>query len=88
VCFHPVRFIRPCPPPADLPPSLSFSDVPLTQFIISLNEQAPASEKFINHILDDTHLLVQPHKLEDIQQRVRTFQESNTYTAPAATADK
>ena len=62
--------------------------MPLTQFIISLNEQAPASEKFINHILDDTHLLVQPHKLEDIQQRVRAFQESNTYTAPAAAADK
>ena len=71
-----------------MPHPLRRSDVPLTQFIISLNEQAPASEKFINHILDDTHLLVQPHKLEDIQQRVRTFQESNTYTAPSATADK
>jgi TFIIH basal transcription factor complex TTD-A subunit len=62
-----------------------FSDIPLTQFIISLDEQAPASEKFINHILDDTHLLVQPHKVEEIQQQVRSFQEANTYTAPSVT---
>jgi TFIIH basal transcription factor complex TTD-A subunit len=62
--------------------------VPLTQYIISLNEQAPASEKFINHILDDTHLLVQPHKVDELQNKVRAFQESNTYTAPSgAVAD-
>jgi hypothetical protein len=28
---------------------------------------------------------VQPHKVEEIQQQVRSFQEANTYTAPSVT---
>ncbi len=71
------------------------SDVQMTQFIISLDDQKPQrrasrrgaapllrvqsltrcdtrpprSEKFIIHKLDDRHLLVQQHVVEDIQAR-------------------
>ncbi|KAL4186911.1 hypothetical protein AMTRI_Chr09g36530 [Amborella trichopoda] len=34
-------------------------DVPMAQFIVSLNASLPASQKFIIHMLDSTHLFVQ-----------------------------
>jgi len=40
------------------------------------------SEKFITRRLDDTHLLVQPHKVDEIRRLVKELQVKNTYTAP------
>ncbi|KAJ6341917.1 hypothetical protein OIU78_009963 [Salix suchowensis] len=31
-------------------------DIPMAQFIINLNASLPASQKFIIHILDNTHI--------------------------------
>jgi hypothetical protein len=44
------------------------------------------SEKFIIHHLDDCHLLVQAHAVAAVAAAMKTFQESNTYTAPGAAA--
>ena len=58
------------------------SDVPLTQFVISLNEAAPESEKFVASVLDSTHLLIAPHKVEEVRRLVKAYQDSTVNTVP------
>lgn len=59
------------------------SDIPMAQFIINLNASLPASQKFIIHVLDGTHLFVQPHAAEMIRSAVSEFRDQNSYEKPA-----
>ncbi|XP_021843521.1 general transcription and DNA repair factor IIH subunit TFB5 [Spinacia oleracea] len=58
-------------------------DIPMAQFIISMNNSKPSNQKFIIHVLDDTHLFVQPHATEMIRIAIAEFREANTYEKPA-----
>ncbi|KAK3137747.1 hypothetical protein QOZ80_5BG0456640 [Eleusine coracana subsp. coracana] len=42
-------------------------DIPMAQFIVNLNASMPASERFIVHMLDPTHMFVQPHVADFIR---------------------
>ncbi|XP_020593716.1 RNA polymerase II transcription factor B subunit 5 [Phalaenopsis equestris] len=58
-------------------------DVPMAQFIVNLNAALPASQKFIVHVLDGTHMFVQPHVAEMIRSKIAEFRDQNTYEKPA-----
>uniref|UniRef100_A0A0D9X0N0 Uncharacterized protein n=1 Tax=Leersia perrieri TaxID=77586 RepID=A0A0D9X0N0_9ORYZ len=58
-------------------------DVPMAQFIVNLNASMPASEKFIVHMLDPTHMFVQPHVVEMIRSKISEFRDQNSYEKPA-----
>ena len=58
------------------------SDIPMAQYIINMNASLPASEKFIIHILDNTHMFVQPHVEQMIRSQISKFREDNTYVKP------
>ncbi|CAL5219450.1 g1285 [Coccomyxa viridis] len=57
-------------------------DVPTKEFIISLNESKPTNERFIIHDLDDIRLFVQPSVVEWLEERLKQFNEENTYQPP------
>ncbi|KAF4404011.1 hypothetical protein G4B88_014467, partial [Cannabis sativa] len=57
-------------------------DIPMAQFIINMNAALPASQKFIIHVLDNTHLFVQPHAAEMIRSAVQEFRDQNSYEKP------
>lgn len=57
-------------------------DIPMAQFIINLNASLPASQKFIIHILDSTHLFVQPHVGEMIKSAIAEFRKENSFEKP------
>ncbi|RYR07346.1 hypothetical protein Ahy_B05g074686 isoform A [Arachis hypogaea] len=42
-------------------------DIPMAQYIINMNASLPASDKFIIHILDSTHMFVQPQPLPFVE---------------------
>ncbi|RWR89302.1 RNA polymerase II transcription factor B subunit 5 [Cinnamomum micranthum f. kanehirae] len=58
-------------------------DIPMAQFIVNLNASLPASQKFIVHMLDNTHMFVQPHVAEMIRSRIAEFRDQNSYEKPA-----
>ncbi|KAJ8766142.1 hypothetical protein K2173_021659 [Erythroxylum novogranatense] len=58
-------------------------DIPMGQFIINMNASLPASQKFIIHVLDPTHLFVQPHVGEMIRSAMSEFRDQNSYEKPA-----
>ncbi|XP_010277379.1 PREDICTED: RNA polymerase II transcription factor B subunit 5 isoform X2 [Nelumbo nucifera] len=58
-------------------------DIPMAQFIINLNATQPASSKFIIHVLDSTHLFVQPNVTEMIRSAISEFRDLNSYEKPA-----
>ncbi|XP_009399492.2 general transcription and DNA repair factor IIH subunit TFB5-like [Musa acuminata AAA Group] len=57
-------------------------DVPMTQFIISFNASLPPSQRFILHVLDNTHMFVQPHVAEMIRSKISEFRDQNSYEKP------
>ncbi|XP_047312080.1 general transcription and DNA repair factor IIH subunit TFB5 [Impatiens glandulifera] len=57
-------------------------DIPMAQFIINMNNSLPSSQKFIIHVLDNTHLFVQPHMTEMIKSAISEFREQNSYEKP------
>ncbi|CAO2823930.1 unnamed protein product [Amaranthus hypochondriacus] len=57
-------------------------DIPMAQFIINMNAKLKGSEKFIIHVLDNTHLFVQPHAAQMIRSEISSFREANTYEKP------
>lgn len=59
------------------------SDIPMKQFIVSINDQLPNAQKFIIYDLDDTHLFVQPHVADMLQNKVKDFLDKITYEKPA-----
>jgi len=54
----------------------------MAQFIINFNASLPASQKFIIHVLDNTHLFVQPHMADMIRNAIAEFREQNSYEKP------
>lgn len=54
----------------------------MTQFIINYNASLPASHRFIIHILDNTHMFVQPHAADMIRNAVSEFREKISYEKP------
>ncbi|XP_011626046.1 RNA polymerase II transcription factor B subunit 5 [Amborella trichopoda] len=58
-------------------------DVPMAQFIASLNASLPPSQKFIIHMLDNTHMFVQAHAGEMIRNKISEFRDLNSYEKPA-----
>ncbi|EXC17844.1 hypothetical protein L484_023200 [Morus notabilis] len=55
----------------------------MAQFIINMNNSLPASQKFIIHVLDSTHLFVQPNAAEMIRGAIAEFRDRNSYEKPA-----
>ncbi|XP_047169168.1 general transcription and DNA repair factor IIH subunit TFB5-like [Vigna umbellata] len=51
-------------------------DIPMAQYIINMNASFPASDKFIIHDLDSTHMFVQPHE-GMIRSQIAKFREDN-----------
>ena len=54
-------------------------DVPTKVFILHLNDEQPPSERFVIQDLDETQLLVQPHRVELVRAEVKKFQERSQY---------
>ena len=46
---------------------------------VTLVEDSPPSERFVIQDLDETHLLVQPHRVELVRAEVKKFQERSQY---------
>mmetsp|Transcript_9765 Transcript_9765/g.24974 ORF Transcript_9765/g.24974 Transcript_9765/m.24974 type:complete len:81 (-) Transcript_9765:258-500(-) len=57
-------------------------DVPLKQFVISLNDARSPSEKFIIADLDETTLFIQPQAQAFLQEKLEAFIEKNQYQPP------
>ncbi|ONI06791.1 hypothetical protein PRUPE_5G081200 [Prunus persica] len=62
--------------------SLPRGDIPMAQFIINYNNTLPPSQQFIIHVLDSTHLFVQPHAAEMIRSAISEFRDQNSYEKP------
>jgi len=54
----------------------------MAQYIINMNASFPAADKFIIHVLDSTHMFVQPHMEGMIRSQIAKFREDNTYVKP------
>lgn len=54
----------------------------MAQFIINLNASMPPSERFIVHMLDPTHMFVQPHVAQMIRSKIGEFRDQNSYEKP------
>ena len=52
-------------------------DIPTRVFILHLNDEQIPSERFVIQDLDETHLPVQPHKIEMVRGEVKKFQEKS-----------
>ncbi|KAL3143234.1 hypothetical protein ABBQ38_002085 [Trebouxia sp. C0009 RCD-2024] len=61
---------------------LSCSDIPSKEYILRLNEEKSKNEKFLLEELDDTHLFVKHVAVEELQRKLKEFQEQNTYEVP------
>jgi len=58
------------------------SDVPSKEYILSLDNAKPTSEKFVIADLDPTTLFVQPQVTEWLREQLAKFHDSNTYEPP------
>lgn len=47
-----------------------------------LNEEKSKNEKFLLEELDDTHLFVKHVAVEELQRKLKQFQDQNTYEVP------
>lgn len=54
----------------------------MAQFIINYNASLPASHRFIIHILDNTHMFVQPHVADMIRNAISEFRDQISYEKP------
>ncbi|KAK8520872.1 hypothetical protein V6N12_004798 [Hibiscus sabdariffa] len=57
-------------------------DIPMAQFIVNMNAALPASQKFIIHVLDNTHFFVQPDVAGMIRSAISEFRDQNSYEKP------
>ena len=62
--------------------SLLTVEIPVKQYILYLNENMAAEERFVILDLDETHLLVQPHRAAFVEEEVKKFTECNKYIPP------
>ena len=58
-------------------------DIPMAQFIINMNASLPQNQKFIIHVLDNTHLFVRSDVAGMIRSAIAEFREQNTYEKPS-----
>ena len=56
-------------------------DIPVKVFILHLNDEQLPSERFVIQDLDETHLLVQPDKVDMVNGEVARFLQKSQYTA-------
>ncbi|KAH0748061.1 hypothetical protein KY290_027293 [Solanum tuberosum] len=63
--------------------SVMVNDIPMAQFIINMNASLPQSQKFIIHVLDNTHLFVRSDMAGMIRSAISDFRDANTYEKPA-----
>ncbi|KAE9594065.1 putative TFIIH subunit TTDA/Tfb5 protein [Lupinus albus] len=54
----------------------------MAQYIINMNASLRASDEFIIHKLDSTHIFDQPHVEQMIRSQIAKFREDNTYVNP------
>ncbi|CAN7035638.1 unnamed protein product [Brassica rapa subsp. trilocularis] len=59
-----------------------FCDIPMAQLIVNMNNTMPSSQRFIIHVLDSTHLFVQPHVEQMIRSAIAEFRNQNSYEKP------
>jgi len=62
------------------------SDVPIKQYILHLNEIAPAEGKFVIADLDDSRVLVQPEHAARVAEDVARYQQTTQFLAPSVNA--
>ncbi|BAF16346.1 Os05g0108500 [Oryza sativa Japonica Group] len=55
----------------------------MCQWHSSSNASMPASDKFILHMLDPTHMFVQPHVADMIRSKISEFRDQNSYEKPS-----
>ena len=70
------------------PKTLLCRDIPLKQFVVSLNESRSTSEKFIIADLDERTLLIQPNAEAFLQEKLQAFVDENQYTPPLRPGQK
>lgn len=58
------------------------SDIPSKEYILRLNEEKGKNEKFLLEELDDNHLFVKAVAVDTLRQKLKEFQEQNTYEIP------
>ncbi|KAL0651298.1 hypothetical protein Bca4012_093989 [Brassica carinata] len=61
---------------------LFYSDIPMGQLIVNMNNSMPSSQRFIIHVLDSTHLFVLPHVEQMIRSAIAEFRNQNSYEKP------
>jgi len=49
----------------------------MAEFVVTLNESMPESERFILYRLDDTHMYVLPHAAAMIRREIAEFSKRN-----------
>uniref|UniRef100_M4DJU6 General transcription and DNA repair factor IIH subunit TFB5 n=1 Tax=Brassica campestris TaxID=3711 RepID=M4DJU6_BRACM len=52
------------------------------KLIVNMNNSMPSSQRFIIHVLDSTHLFVQPHVEQMIRSAIAEFRNQNSYEKP------
>ncbi|CAA7039134.1 unnamed protein product [Microthlaspi erraticum] len=57
-------------------------DIPMAQFIVNMNNGLAPSQRFIIHVLDTTHLFVQPQVEQMIRAAIAEFRDQNSYEKP------
>lgn len=57
-------------------------DIPLKEFVLSLNESRIPSEKFVIADLDERTLLIQPQAKAFLEEKLQAFVEENQYQPP------
>ena len=61
-------------------------DESVKRYIQSVNDQFPPENKFVVADLDDTHLLVQPERVDFVFKKVREWMDDNHFVAPRVDA--
>merc|ERR1711887_444282 len=57
-------------------------DIPLKEYVLSLNESRIPSEKFVIADLDERTLLIQPQAKAFLEEKLQGFVEENQYQPP------
>lgn len=63
-------------------------DIPMAQFLVSLHVSKPASQQFITHVLDTTHLFVKDKAEKTILYEINEYRKRTTYDKPEKTTEQ
>ena len=56
------------------------SDAAIQQFVLSVNDERAAADRFVIAILDSTHLFVKADVVPMLKERLNELMDANTYT--------